>query len=227
MSTPIRIAAAGAATAALVAIAGPASGHVTVTPTTTTAGAYSVLTFSVGHGCEGSPTTRIAISVPEDILAVTPTRQPLWKVTKEKETLAEPVTDAHGNSVTERDATVVYTARTRLPDGYRDAFELSVQLPDAEGETLVFPTVQTCEKGETPWTEVAAEGQDPHQLEQPAPALTITAAEAGGHNSDAESDEAQPEEAGSSGTLGAVGLGAGLLGLLAGVTALWQVRRRA
>lgn len=219
------LAAPAAAGAAVLGIAGPASAHVSITPTTTAAGAYTVLTVSVPHGCEGAPTTEVAIQIPEEILGVTPTRNALWEVTKEKEQLAEPVTDAHGNEVTERDAVVVYTTRKPLPEGYRDAFELSVQLPDAEGQTLAFPAIQTCTRGETAWTEVAAEGQDPHELEHPAPTVTITAAEDAGH--DAVTAEAEPAtEPEGRDTLGAVGLGAGVLGLLAGAAALVQVRRR-
>ena len=228
------LAAPAAAGVALLAVAGPASAHVTVTPTTTAAGAYTVLTVSVPHGCEGSPTTKVAIQIPEEILAVTPSRNPLWDVTKEQQKLAEPVTDVHGNEVTERDAVVVYTAKAPLPDGYRDAFELSVKLPEEEGKTLAFPAIQTCEKGQTAWAELAAEGQDAEELEHPAPTLTITAAVEGGHGDAAEtassgenaaaSEDSEDED---SNFLGVVGLGAGVLGLLAGGTALFQVRRRA
>ncbi len=226
------IAAPALAGAALLFIAGPANAHVTVTPTTTAASAYTVLTVSVGHGCEGSPTTKVAIQIPEEILSVTPSRNPLWEVTKEKQKLAEPVTDVHGNEVTERDAVVVYTAKTPLLDGYRDAFELSVKLPEEEGKTLAFPAIQTCEKGETAWAEIAAEGQDAEELEHPAPTLTITAAdEEGGHGAasdeEATASKASEDEDEDGNMLGAFGLGAGVLGLLAGGTALFQVRRRA
>lgn len=142
--------------------------------------------------------------------------------------------DAHGNEVTERDAVVVYTAKQPLPEGYRDAFELSVKLPDAEGETLAFPAIQTCEQGRTAWAEVPAEGQDPHELESPAPLLTLTAAEEHGHGDGAGGEHAEGaaagggegDEGGNGQTLGALGLGAGVLGLLAGGAALVQVRRR-
>ena len=56
--------------------AAPASAHVTITPSDTAAGAYTVLTVSVGHGCEGSPTTALDIQIPEQILSVTPTLLP-------------------------------------------------------------------------------------------------------------------------------------------------------
>jgi uncharacterized protein YcnI len=234
-----RLGALPVATAAIaLSLAAPASAHVTATPSTTAAGAYTVATFAMGHGCEGSPTTKIEIQVPESVLSVSPTRNPFYEVEKTIEQLDEPVTDSHGNEVTERVASIVYTADTPLPDGQRDTFELSFQLPDAEGEMLTFPTVQTCEEGETAWVEVPAEGQDADELESPAPAFEITAAEAGGHGDEAaaepaadeadasagESTEAAADAGDSSPALGWIGLVAGLLGLAAGGLALARTR---
>ena len=211
---------------ALLAQAAPASAHVSITPTETAAGAHTLMTVSVPHGCDGSPTTKVEIQVPEEVLSVTPTRNPLWTVTKTKVKLDKPLSDAHGNEVTERDGTVVYEARSPLPDGYRDAFELSLTLPEEEGATLVFPTIQTCAEGETAWVEVASGGQDPEELEHPAPAVTVTAAEDASHLESGETGEVDTTEQQSS-ALGGVGLGMGALGLIAGVAAFVQVRRRA
>lgn len=241
--TLARLGALPVATAAItLSLVGPASAHVTATPSTSAAGAYTVATFSVGHGCEGSPTTAIEIQVPESVLSVTPSRNPFYDVEKTMEELDEPITDSHGNEVTERVASIVYTAETPLPDGQRDYFELSFQVPDAEGETLAFPTIQTCEDGETGWTQVPADGQDADELETPAPAFEITAASAeGGHGSDAEessveqsagetTEEPAEQAAGADGggsALGWAGLVAGLLGLAAGGLALARTRTSA
>jgi len=163
------------------------------------------------------------------------------------EQLAEPVTDLHGNSVTERVASVVYTARTPLPEGQRDSFELSMQLPDKPGETLAFPSIQTCQKGETAWIEVPSGNQDADELENPAPAFEITEAGDDGHSTSAGSDEAEQgaeateatgnqtpsspvendDDSGVGTTLGIIGLVLGALGLVTGGTALAKVRRRA
>lgn len=220
--------------------AGAASAHVSVSPSEGAAGSFTVLTLSVPHGCDGSPTTKVVVQVPEQILSVTPTRNSNWDVKKVMTQLDEPVTDTHGNEVTERVGQVVYTAKTPLPEGYRDAFELSLQLPDAAGETLTFPAIQTCEKGETAWVEVPAEGQNPDELVAPAPTVTILPAEVeedAATQTAAESDEAAdessaateeaPAESGSGNGLAIAGLVAGLLGLVAGGAALVQVRRRA
>jgi uncharacterized protein YcnI len=233
-----RLAALPVATATIaLSLVAPASAHVTATPSTAAAGAYTVVTFAVGHGCEGSPTTKIEIQVPESVLSVAPTRNPFYEVEKTIEQLDEPVADAHGNEVTERVASIVYTADTPLPEGQRDTFELSFQVPDAEGEMLTFPTVQTCEEGETGWVEVPADGQDADELESPAPGFEITAAGAGGHGDDASAEPAADEPAeestdetvaadagDTSPALGWIGLVAGLLGLAAGGLALARTR---
>ena len=100
---PARLLVASAATGLLtLGLAGPASAHVTVTPEGTAAGSYTVVTVSVPHGCDGSPTTKVAIQIPEDILSVTPTRNSYYDVTKKMEKLDPAVEDAHGNEVTER-----------------------------------------------------------------------------------------------------------------------------
>ncbi len=233
----------GAATGAGLLIAAlaaaPASAHVTITPTDTSAGAYTVLTFSVGHGCEGSPTTALDIQIPEPILSVTPTLLPGWQVEKQMVQLDTPVEDAHGNSITERVGQVVYTADQPLADGYRAAMELSLQLPDAAGETLVFPVVQKCVQGETGWTEVAPEGESADELESPAPTVTITEATSDdGHGEAAEETAAEGEapatttrtvevESDSNVAFGLAGLGAGLIGIVIALMALMRSRRDA
>ncbi|WP_139977884.1 YcnI family protein [Nocardioides litoris] len=244
-------ASAGAAGLLALSIAAPASAHVTVSPSTTAAGAYTVLTFSNGHGCEGSPTTKITISVPEGINAAVPTRQPFYDVTKQMEQLDPPVSDGHGGELTERVDTVTYTAKTALPDGYRDAFEVQVQIPeDAEGADLAFPVIQTCQQGETAWTEIPAEGQSADDLDSPAPAFLVTAADGEGGHSDEEStttDEsgeevstetgsnaiadtgADTQEAaasdGGGNALGITGVVVGVLGLAVAGVALARTRR--
>lgn len=223
LPTSVRIAGAGAAALGIVALsAGAASAHVTVTPSTTAAGAYTVLTFAVGHGCEGSPTTKIAIRMPESIPSVTPALNQGWTVRKVSQKLAEPIEDAHGNKITERISEVVYTARTPLADGFRDTFELSVQVPDAEGETVTFPVVQTCQQGTTSWIETPAEGQDAEELESPAPAFTITAAGEDHHGgaTDEESTESDGPEAATEETGDDDGNGLAIGGLVAGVGGL-------
>ena len=154
-----------------------AAAHITIAEPEHVAGAFTLLTFGVPHGCEASPTTAIRIQMPESIPQVTPTVNPNWDVEKVMEELAEPIEAGHGEQITERVAEVVYTAKTPLPDGYRDALVLSLQVPsDAAGQTIYFPVIQTCEQGETAWIEIPEAGQDGEELEAPAPSIQVVAA---------------------------------------------------
>lgn len=164
--------------------AGSASAHVEIAEGEVAAGSEAVLTLQVSHGCQGSATTELRIQMPESIPAVTPTRNAFYSVDKKTEALDPPIQDSHGEDITERVSEVVDTAITPLPDGYRDTFELSMQIPDdAAGTTLYFPTIQTCEEGETAWIEIPAAGQDEEELEAPAPSVQVVEAAPGeGHD---------------------------------------------
>jgi len=175
-------AAAGGAAALLLTAAGGASAHVGVTPDKTAAGSYALLTFGVPHGCDASGTTKVAITLPQELNDAQPTVNPNWTVEKVTEQLADPKKLADGTAITKRTSQIVYTAKTPLAHELRDALVLSVKLPDTAGTTLYFPTLQSCETGQTDWSEIAKDGQDPHSLEAPAPSITVTeAAGANGH----------------------------------------------
>ena len=199
MKRTIALSSAALGAGVLLALAAPlsASAHVSVSATSTAAGSYSVLTFSVGHGCEGSPTTTVAISIPETIDAVTPTVNDGWTISR--------VLDG------DRTSEVVYTATTPLAADQRDAFELSLALAGEEGDVLEFATLQTCEVGETNWA-----GEE-------VPALTLTAAVEGDGHHAAEAEPVETPAASSDDViarvLGLLGLVVGAIGIVIGVTA--------
>lgn len=220
-----------AAVAGLALVAGPALAHVSATPTEGAAGSYTVTTFSVPHGCDGSATTSITIKIPDQIIEVTPTRNALWNVTKTMSKLATPIKAEDGDEITEKVGSVTYTAKTPLPDGYRDTFELSFQVPDAVGTTLAFPVTQNCEQGKkTEWNQTVAEGEA--EPEHPAPTFTVLASTGEDHHGASdEADAAEGEHAekseddGASKGLAYTGLGVGALGLLLGAAALGKSRK--
>ncbi|MGX6603256.1 YcnI family copper-binding membrane protein [Micromonosporaceae bacterium Da 78-11] len=227
-----RLGQAGAAAliVSLVGFASPASAHVTVTPSTTAAGAHAVLQFSVGHGCKDSPTTRITIQVPPQITSVTPTRTALWKVTKRTEKVDPPAVDPHGNKIVERVGSVTFSTDTPLPDGYRDVLEIAVQLPDTTGITLAFPTIQTCTQGESAWTEVPKDGQDVDELALPAPAFIVAEPAEGTRHHDttgtAPSARAPAVAPAKADNLTLAALVAGVIGSIVGGLALFRQRCR-
>lgn len=195
-TTLAAVAALGAGT--LLALSAPlsASAHVGVAASSTAEGSYTVLSFSVPHGCGESPTTKLTITMPEGVNRVTPTVNPNWTIDKVVEELPEPLQDSHGANLVDRDAQVVYTAITPLPNGLRDVIELSLQLPeDSAGETLAFPVLQECVEGSTDWSEPTEEGEA--EPASPAPFIVVTEAtgDAHGHGTDtASADEASADE---------------------------------
>lgn len=154
-STPLRLLAVVSLPAALVlALASPASAHATLTATTTSAGAEAVVRLTIEHGCDGSPTTAVAVRLPDGIADAVPASDPRWEAATEGDT-------------------VVFRAKRPLPDGQPVTAELTVTLPETPG-TLVFPTVQTCAEGELAWLEAVPAGEDADSLELPAPTLVVT-----------------------------------------------------
>ncbi len=222
------LAAIGAGTLLAVAPALSASAHVSASATSTAAGSSTVVTFAVPHGCDGSPTVGIEITLPDTVLTVTPTVNPNWTVTKNMVPLDEAQQDAHGNNITERVGSVSYTAiGAGLPEGYRDTFALSLQLPDGEaGDVVDFPTRQLCAEGSTDWV-----GDE-------APSIVLTAADAHagdhGHGGEASDGDAQEEhasadtatDAGGDGDALARGLGVGGLAVGAVGIVLAMAARR-
>jgi len=221
---------AGGTAALMLAGVTAASAHVGVTPDKTDANSYALLTFGIPHGCDGSGTTKMTITLPDELNDAQPTVNPNWTVEKVVEQLPEPKKLADGATITKRTSKIVYTAKAPLNPELRDALVLSVKLPDAAGTTLHFPTLQNCEQGQTDWSEIAKDGQDPHSLAAPAPSITVTAAAAAdGHGSAAET----PAHASSVSDAGTddgsqarswAGLVAGLGGLALGGAALLRSR---
>ncbi len=112
--------------------------------------------FKVGHGCDGSPTTALVISIPDGVTGITPQEKSGWKMQ----------TMRVGAKVTG-----VTFSGGKLAGDMPDEFVIAMMLPDKLGP-LAFPVMQTCEKGSENWAELPAE--DGHKLSAPAPVLTLT-----------------------------------------------------
>src|SRR5471032_653967 len=56
-----------------------AMAHVTLTEPQAKPGAHYLAHFKVGHGCDGSPTTALSITIPEGVSHVEPQAKPGWK----------------------------------------------------------------------------------------------------------------------------------------------------
>ena len=224
----------GVAAAIVLGTAASASAHVEATSTSSAAGSYTTATFSVPHGCDGSPTTKLQFHVPSSVIEVTPTVNPNWDITKATEPYTSPSASADDETAAdagERVTSITYTAKTPLPADERDTFSLSFSLPDGKpGDVVAIPVTQTCEQGSTEWDQEQKAGEA--EPEHPAPSITLTAASTGDddHHAAAATDDATATSTSTTAEPDLVGRSLGLGGLVIGaaglVVAVAATRRR-
>jgi uncharacterized protein YcnI len=226
-----------AATAAILLTApAAAQAHVTVQPTELPAGSFTRVAVRVPNERDDAGTTKVQVQFPDGIASASYEAVPGWTVKVTKKDAPEPI-DLHGEEVTEQIDTVTFTGDGKQgiikPGEFRD-FGLSIRTPDGEaGDELTFKAVQTYESGEVVrWI-------GPEDADEPAPIVTLAAAEdehgaaAGGEHEDeagaepaaATTSSGSDDDGGGSDTLAIVALVVGALGLVAGVAGLMAGRR--
>jgi periplasmic copper chaperone A len=152
-------------TTAVVAIALPASAHVTVNPSEAAQGGFTKLTFRVPNESDTAATVSVAVEFPEEqpvTLRVKPV--PGWTADVETRTV-------DGETST---ATITWSGG-RIEPGEFQEFDVSGgPMPD-DADDLVMPAVQTYSDGEVVrWIdETPANGEEP---EHPAPTLALVPA---------------------------------------------------
>jgi len=132
--------------------------------------------IKIGHGCDGSATTRVSVEVPEGVIGVKPMPKPGWTIKTEKGSYARAYKHYHGD-LSEGVRRITWEGGP-LPDDFYDEFVFAsfVARELTPDTTLYFPVIQSCEKGELAWTEIPTAGQNPHDLKAPAASLKLVAA---------------------------------------------------
>lgn len=154
------------------------SAHVTLETQQAQPNASYKAVLRVGHGCEGSPTTAVRVQIPEGVIAVKPMPKTGWQVETVKDKYERPY-DYFGTELTEGVKQIAWSGG-ELPDDFYEEFIFVGRLTDFAPDTVLhFPTVQECAEGVHRWIEIPAAGQDPHELDEPAPDLTVIEGEDG------------------------------------------------
>ena len=138
---------------AAIAVSSSASAHTDTDLVAVPAGEDATVTFRPQHGCGDSPT--IAVSVRAPVSGAQAEDVDGWTVSSTQDDQGRTVVEWSGGS---------------LPPDQTGAFPIEFVAPDAVGELLTFPAVQTCANGE----ELAWISGDP-ATEFPAPRLLILA----------------------------------------------------
>ena len=179
----------------LLLLSAPAFAHATLEVSQVPAGSTYKAVMRIGHGCDGEATHTLTIDLPEGFVGAKPMPKAGWTVEIESGPY-ERSYELHGRTVSEGVRRVRWTGGA-LEDAHYDEFVVRGTVADQPaGTVLAFPTVQTCANGTREWTELPAPGQDPRDLDDPAPTLTVTApAPAHGSHTAAATGEAEQNTA--------------------------------
>ncbi|SFK80380.1 DUF1775 domain-containing protein [Methylorubrum salsuginis] len=128
------------------------------------------------HGCDGKPTTRVSVTIPEGVTGAKPMPKPGWTLATTRSAYAKAYPSFHG-TVSEGVTTITWSGGS-LPDDQVDEFTFLARVSDdfAPGATIYFPVEQDCTEGGYRWSEVPAQGEGARALKTPAPAVRIVAA---------------------------------------------------
>lgn len=147
-----------------------AQAHVTLEQNKASAGSYHKLVFKVGHGCEGSATQTLKVTLPEQISFAKPMPKPGWKIVIVRSPLIQAKT-SHGKTITDEVREISWSGGD-LADAYYDEFSIQVKLGEV-AEKLYFKVTQTCENARLDWTEIPFSGISSKDLKYPAPMLEV------------------------------------------------------
>jgi uncharacterized protein YcnI len=224
----VRAAAGTAGAVALtVALAAPASAHVTVNANAATQGGYTKVSFRVPNESDAAATTRVEVNLPTDtpIASVSLKPVPGWTAVPVRTKLPTPIKTGDGE-VTEAITKITWTAAagSAVKPGEFQEFDVSLgPLPAAD--QIVFKALQTYSDGTiVRWIDLpTTDGTEP---EHPAPVLKLAPAAVEGAEAPAAAqaaDSAQAEgdsDDGGNGTAyGIAGIAIALAALVAGLLA--------
>jgi len=130
----------------------------------------------VPHGCNGSPTVKVRVRIPEGVVGVKPQPKAGWKLETIKGDYAQPYT-LYGAQIASGVKEVIWSGGPLLDEHY-DEFVFVGYLSSglAPDTTLYFPAVQECEQGVARWIDLPSPDQekasDDHS-DSPAPGLRL------------------------------------------------------
>jgi periplasmic copper chaperone A len=148
-----------------------AQAHAVFETKSATTGSYFKGVIGVGHGCDGSPTVLVKVTVPEGFTSIKPMPKPGWTLETKKVPLTKPY-ESHGKTISERVGEITWKGG-RLDAEHYDEFVLQMRTPDKTGKQY-FAVRQECEKGVHDWSEIPAAGKSRRDYKSPAAELDIT-----------------------------------------------------
>jgi uncharacterized protein YcnI len=179
LSRALVIAGAGIATLMLTPAA-PAAAHVTITPTTATAGGRATFTIKVPNERETASTVKVEVVFPEGaaLSSLSLRSVPGWTATVQRRPVSGNATQpaGHGHGPAKDVVTrIVWQSGAGVRPGEFQTFDVALGPLPKEPTTLVFKAVQTYSDGEVVrWIETSRDGEP--EPEHPAMVVTVSSA---------------------------------------------------
>ncbi len=182
----------------LLALPSFASAHAVIQQKDAESGSYYKGVIGISHGCEGSATTKVTISIPYGVRGAKPMPKPGWELDVVKSVLEKPY-QSHGKTVTE-DVTQITWYGGVLENEHYDEFAFRGQIGVGTTTRLYFPVKQECVVGEVNWDQIPGQkpkghehhgehggkkshgGHDAAKLEYPAPVVRVVDGTGGHHH---------------------------------------------
>lgn len=158
----------------LLALPSLAGAHAEILQKDAESGSYYKGVIGISHGCEGSATTKVTISIPYGVRGAKPMPKPGWKLDVVRSELEKPY-QSHGKTVTE-DVTQITWYGGVLESDHYDEFVFRGQIGVGTTTRLYFPVRQECVVGEVNWDQKPGDKPKAHQHQH---------GEHGGHESHA------------------------------------------
>jgi copper(I)-binding protein/uncharacterized protein YcnI len=111
------------------------------------------LSVRIGHGCDGMDVTAVEVELPEGLAGIRPMAKPGWDIAV--------------------DGRTIRWSGASLSDAHYDRFPFRARAAAEVADGTPVPVRQFCGDVEVAWIEVAAPGQNPHDLPFPAPLLKV------------------------------------------------------
>jgi len=124
----------------------------------------------VTHGCGDSPTLKLIVDVPEDVLAITPRVKPGWTVELIESDLKTPRT-VFGMERTKYTSQIIWSGGI-LDGDYFDIFSFIV-IPPSEEMTLHFPATQVCVDRTDAYISIPGSDAEDEESAGTAPSLIV------------------------------------------------------
>jgi uncharacterized protein len=193
-------------------LAGAASAHITIDPSTAQQGSTTQLTFRVPNEESSADTVQLDVQFPADHPIASVSVQPKegWTFQVMTQKLAQPIQTDDG-PVSEVVSQVTWTGGAIKPGEFDTFSVLADSLPD-DVDSIPFKAVQTYSNGDVVrWIDLSTPGGA--EPEHPAPVLTLTKAGTSDSGGSSSSDSTAR-------TLAIIGIVVGVIGVVVAVIAI-------